>query len=399
MANVQPMSTQIINAQCAQIIISLLKCEVWDLQSYMVIPQKLSSYSQAVGHYIADAPELFVKISPHLVQAQDGWREPRKPLRDSVDIEILILCAIRREIIKRRVCPHFCEIFAFALHNNIDAHIADATFCKLNSLTVTMHRPVARAAICNARDLREGGLASDYVTISIMENCGQPLSEYIGAKLARDSDTSTVLPSLDRELMGIVFQIYYSLLVARRTWSTFRHGDLLLKNIMLARYDLGVDSEHGCNYFQYVVDGREYNVPLLGAYIVKIIDFSHGEIREIGAISAITMPMRNTWVSDHVLFVADLTSILYQHLELVDYTAMMKKINPMRLMSNRSRGTILTYSDHIVDPESAFARDDIFAPFTTPIETNKIVRKYIAPACTISQNRKSKSSSKPGRKT
>lgn len=357
----------------------------------MVIPQKTSSYSQAVGHYIADAPGLFVKISPHLVQAQDGWREPRKPHRDSVDIEIMMLCAIRNRIIRSRASPHFCELLAFAHHRDIDAHIADMSYCKLNGLAITMHRPVARAAVCNARDMRNGGLASDYITISIMENCGRSLDDYIGARLGDGAKPSTdsIHLSLDRELMAIVFQIYYSLLVARRTWTTFRHGDLLLKNIMLAQPSvLARDGDGSLYYFQYVVDGREYNVPIFEGRVAKIIDFGHGEIQEIGAINAITMSLHNTWVSDHVLFASDMMNILLRHLELVEYTEMMKKINPMRLMSSHSRSVILAHSDQIVDPESAFARDDIFGRYAVEVEPNKIVRKYIAPTRVTSKTKK-----------
>jgi hypothetical protein len=326
-----------------------------------------ATYGKSHGYQIKlDRAEIFVKMAPYIFLSFDRWKPPSM---STVEIEITMLCAIKRAIIDAGLSPHFCEIFAFSRHRGIAAHIGNMPLCA-RAIRDASLRTEPEASACDMYDMNLGGQSDDRFAIIITEDCGMPITKYM------HTYASPSRVERDRDFTAWMFQGYFSILVARRTWSSFRHGDLSIANLLISNPAAFAPYRRDLRYLQYVVDNHTYNVPTYGD-ILKIIDFGHGTLTEEGAISPIAMP-GDVWVDDHIMFIAAMNTLMLTFAEMPGQEVM-SKINPSRLTTAHTRNAVMQYAKYTLDPEQAFA-ENVFSMFAVEVAQDKIIKKYTAPA-------------------
>ena len=185
---------------------------------------------------------------------------------------------------------------------------------------------------------------------------------------------SPAFPAIrDTMISSIMFQIYYTLAVAQRTWTGFRHGDLLPHNIMVKLADGGekfIEREH---YLQYSLDDTVWNVPFYG-FFVKIIDFGHSEIPEEGLLNSVKRAGDN-WVPDHIAFIIHFEAIIQEaHFMTARLRKIFNVLNHAALNAQVSGIRLIQLANQFEAPEPALHR--VFNAFETEVPQELIMQRY-----------------------
>jgi hypothetical protein len=312
-----------------------------------------------------------VKIALHGLTSYYQWKKPPSKLKESsVVVEIDMLRAIRNKIIKRNLTPHYIEIIAVSTCTKVAKHIIDLSSCDHQRAgRLPMIPSDISSLMCGFQDIIRSKIAQDQFSIIFSSYCAMPLREFIIYHLPAN------IINQRNELIAIIFKIYFTILVTHRVWPNFRHGDLLIHNIMMELNSIAYDSKYE-QYLEYVIGEQSWYIPYHG-HIPKIIDFGHGQIPEENIYNAMNVPS-NQWVPDYIMFILSITELIHvmpkqPHIQLDIF-------NPNKLTLDARNITLMEYASTFPTPEDIITDDifDIFIPNQT-IDRKHILHTYIAP--------------------
>jgi serine/threonine protein kinase len=186
------------------------------------------------------------------------------------------------------------------------------------------------------------------------------------------------MPMRDNVIIGIIFQIYYTLAATHRVWAQFRHGDLLPHNIRIKMMDDGHMYADGSHYLQYRLDDHVWNVPFYG-FFVKIIDFGHSEIPEEGIISSVKHA-KDLWIADYVAFIINFEAML-EEAKIISplINGILKAINTKHLTQLTSPLQLTQLAHTVKTPELALD-SNIFSMFEVKVDEELVFKRYTAPS-------------------
>jgi hypothetical protein len=328
------------------------------------------------GNYVCSIIDgndhVFVKIALHGLNSFYQWKKPPSKLKvSSVEVEIDILRAIRKKIINCNLSPHYIEIIAVSTCTQVAKHIMDISSCNHQRAgRLPMISNNISSLMCGFQEIIRGKLALDRFSIIFSSYCAMTLRDFVLFHLP---------PTIAKQryaINAIIFQIYYTLLVTQRIWPKFRHGDLLIHNIMM-ELDTITYSQHSEQYLEYIVDGRIWIIPYHG-HIPKIIDFGHGQIPEENIYNALNVP-GNKWVPDHIMFILSIIELV-QSLPKPIYIQF-DVFNPNKITLDARNVTLLEYASTIPTPEDILLNESVFNMFMPDqtIDRKYILHTYIAP--------------------
>ena len=352
----------------------VLGCDnIGQLMLKITSAKSMTTYGQSGNYSCAiDDIKFFVKIALYSVSVYDHWKVPDAPSCAMVDAEINIMRAIKTKIIDRGYCPHFVEILALSRCENIAKFILDKDKCKQQQLGRASKDHYPQSLLCTFMEIVNIGLAIDKFALVFSEFCEFSVSEYIMRH-------APLFPSIrDQMIISIIFQIYYSLEVAKRVWSGFRHGDMFPYNIMIKLApEWGENFSTGeRHYLRYVLDGHTWNVPFFG-FFVKIIDFGHSEIPEEGIISSVHH-VGDMWIPDHVLFIIHFEALIQEaQFMTAELQTIFNALNREHITHDASALQIMQLARTFINTDAALST--IFRAFENEVNKELVLQEYNGP--------------------
>jgi hypothetical protein len=355
----------------AEEVSKIIGCEnIAQLMKHIVDAQSLATFGRS-GNYscaIGDVP-FFVKIALYYLFVHDLWEVPEAPARMIVDVEIDVMRAIKERIIDKGYTPHFAEILYVSKCDNISKFIRDLPKCDEQLAGHVRGDNYPQSLLCSFTDLVRGKNALDKFALIFSESCEFHIKEFIVRY-------SPVFPSVrDIMIQAIMFQVYYTLEVATRVWSKFRHGDLLPHNIMVKLAHHGEKYLEPRRYLRYELDHNVWNVPFFG-FFVKIIDFGHSSIPNEGIESSIKRA-GDLWVPDRVAFTVHFSALIEEAQFMSEkLRSLFKAIDTQLLTPNVSQYRLVEASAKF---RSTYSILQQFLLFETAVDEKDVLHKYRGP--------------------
>lgn len=351
----------------------LLKCDgITHLTQRIIASNVFTSFGSSANYTCAVGPfKFFVKLVPYSLSEITAWKYPVQEHDTSTEIEVNIMRAIKARMIDTNITPHFAEILAIVRCDNIEKYITDKSACDQQHLRKIQPTNYPQSVLCTFLEFVKNKRAFDKFSLVYSECCEISFSNFVNYHLP-------ALPSeRDTLLISIIFQVYYTLAAVQHVWSSFRHGDLFERNIMIKLGDEDPEVLHSPHYLRYVYLGQVWNIPYYGFH-VKIIDFGHAEIREEGIINKYIKRSGNIWVPDHITFITSIESLFttYFHKNTQVLNNILSALNLLRLGVDVSRAVLYEHKNTFRTPKEALLLH-VFNMFETSVDDNLVLHEYI----------------------
>lgn len=194
-----------------------------------------------------------------------------KKINSETSAELKIIELLNKEILDKNISPCIIKMYGCFNCKNINDILPNN--CEKYFKDIISKTDI-HLDLCIIKRLSTFGAISNTYNILFTEVAQMTMESFLGS-MYKNAPTSFLLNEevlLNLEIL--LFHIVYTLAAIQDKYPSFRHNDLHLENILIARVNyLGNEEE----YFRFKYKGKIFNVPNIG-FMAKLIDFGRSTI-------------------------------------------------------------------------------------------------------------------------